>query len=205
MNQGNSHFDQFEIGGDDTTSFQPIDAGHVGTGAMDNAAFPPANPLPLPPSHHQQQQQQNQNQNPNGGMLQKLTSCCNIGSLQSYFDVDTEDVQERVLATVLHLNKPDYFVDSVLRKQGKSADLYGPVWITLACIFLFAVSCILCLLIYYCTFFTVSYSTVQHWSYLLFRNSQLSPSLPLSFRSHPTHPNTYTPNPSMTSNTIFHT
>lgn len=181
MNQGNSHFDQFEIGGDDTTSFQPIDAGHVGTGAMDNAAFPPANPLPLPPSH-QQQQQQNQNQNPNGGMLQKLTSCCNIGSLQSYFDVDTEDVQERVLATVLHLNKPDYFVDSVLRKQGKSADLYGPVWITLACIFLFAVSSklhslLIDLLLYF------FYCIVQHCTALeLSLISQLTTlSLPPSF------------------------
>lgn len=138
----NDNINQFEIGAEDT-SFQPIDAGHVGTGAMDSAAYPPAQ------TQHQQQQsqqslnnaldQQQQQQQPTG-WFGRLTSCFKIGSMQAYFDVDTDDVQERVVGSILHANAPDYFVQDVLNKQGKSADLYGPVWITMTCVFLFAVS-----------------------------------------------------------------
>lgn len=104
--------------------------GHVGTGAMDNAAYPPAQPP-------QQQQQQN---NAPTGWFQRLTSCFSVGSLQTHFDVDTEDVKDRVIGSVRYANSPDYFMQDILKKEGKSADLYGPVWITMTCVFLFAVS-----------------------------------------------------------------
>lgn len=121
---------QFEIGSAETTAFQSIDMGHVGTGSMDNAAYPPAQPS----------QQNQQQQGASSNWFQRMFSCLSIGSLQSYFDVDTEDVKDRVIGSVLHANTPDHFVHNILRKEGKSADLYGPVWITLICVFLFAVS-----------------------------------------------------------------
>ena len=130
-----SNVSQFEIGGEDTT-FQSIDVGHVGTGAMDNAAYPPVQP----------QQQQQQQQGEPSGWFQRLTSCFSVGSLQSYFDVDTEDIKERLIGSVRHANSPDYFVQEVLKKGGKSADLYGPVWITMTAVFLFAVSVIIFIL-----------------------------------------------------------
>ena len=150
---------QFEIGSAEEDTFHPIDAGHVGTGAMDNAAYPPAQQ----PTQKSQQSQMNMmgsgtmqsvnngiggaggdqsHQDQPTGFFGRLTSCFRIGSLQSYFDVDTVDVQERVVGSVLHANAPDYFVQDLLNKQGKSADLYGPVWITMTCVFLFAVSLI---------------------------------------------------------------
>lgn len=130
----NGHINQFEID-DEDTSFQPIDAGHVGTGTMDNAAYPPAQPQP------QQQQQQQQFESGGFGLIPSMfSSCFNFGSLQTYFDVDTQDVKDRVVGSVLHANAPDHFVNEVLRKPGKSADLYGPVWITMTSVFLFAVS-----------------------------------------------------------------
>mmetsp|Transcript_219 Transcript_219/g.302 ORF Transcript_219/g.302 Transcript_219/m.302 type:complete len:315 (+) Transcript_219:92-1036(+) len=131
----NSNLNQFEID-DENTSFSPINMGHVGTGGMDNAAYAPAQ---TQFSGHHQQQQQQQGQS-SGGWFQRLTSCCSIVSLQSHFDVDTEDVKDRLMGSVLHANKPDHFVVSILNKEGKKADLYGPIWITMACVFLFAVT-----------------------------------------------------------------
>ncbi len=135
--QARSSLSQFDI---DTgsTSFQPVDMGHVGTGAMDNAAHPPAQPWHEQQQQQQQQQPQPQNESP--GWVQRWFPCFNVGSMQSYFDVDTEDIRDRVIGSIRHANSPDHFVNEVLRKPGKQADLYGPVWITMTCVFLFAVS-----------------------------------------------------------------
>jgi len=123
---------QLEIDVNDV-SFQPINDGYVGTGAMDNAAFPPANVQPL------QQQQQQQNNVPTG-CFQRFTSFFSTNALEAHFDIDTEDVKDRLWGSVRYANSPEYFMQSVLNKEGKRADLYGPVWITMSCIFLFAVT-----------------------------------------------------------------
>jgi hypothetical protein len=123
---------QFQIDANDS-SFQPIEAGYVGSGAMDSAYQTNQQP------GMQQQQQPQQPQQPKT-WYQRMTSCFDLSVLQPSFDVDTEDVKERLWGCVRYANSPDYFLQGILNKEGKAADLYGPVWVCMTCILLFAVT-----------------------------------------------------------------
>lgn len=70
----------------------------------------------------------------------RLTSCFQISALSSYFDVDTIDIQERVEGSIRHCNEPFQFRESILNKEGKAPDLYGPFWIGMTLVFFLAVT-----------------------------------------------------------------
>ena len=116
----------FEIGVDDTSSFQPVDSGLVGTGPMQSQYQQP------PPVSGQQDAPKS--------FLQKTQSFFSMERLQSSFDVDTDDVKERIVASLKHVNKPDYFREQVLGREGKRPDCYGPIWISMTLAFFLSVS-----------------------------------------------------------------
>jgi hypothetical protein len=83
-------------------------------------------------------------------------ACVRLETYKRYFDVDTLDVQKRMVAAMTHFHQPQYFRDSVVGPENpnlgiqastipdlKGPDLYGPVWITFVLILLVAV-CICC-------------------------------------------------------------
>lgn len=203
--ESNSNIGQFEVGGEDAI-FQPVDE-FVGTGSMDNVAFPTA----ARPNNYSIQSQTQYQGDSRSGWLPQWLACLNFGSFQSYFDVDTEDVKDRVIGSVIHANSADHFVNEILRKPGKSADLYGPVWITMTCVFLFAVSendsrCVYCIL-YYLFYCLLNYSL-----FFDFHHHDSNPCTLCLFAFHthfsrlpPILPNTYTQNLSLILSMISHT
>ena len=57
---------------------------------------------------------------------------CNVSFLQSYFDIETDDIIKRLLASLIPCNKN--FINIVEKKP----DLYGPFWIYTTLIFIIA-------------------------------------------------------------------
>ena len=57
---------------------------------------------------------------------------CNMSFLQSYFDIETDDIIKRLLASLIPCNKN--FINIVEKKP----DLYGPFWIYTTLIFIIA-------------------------------------------------------------------
>lgn len=117
------------------------------------------------PQFAQQQQQQPQQQGYNmGGAMDPTTpqstptswwglcmACMRLETYKRYFDVDTEDVKNRMMAAMTHFHQPQYFRDQVVGPEKpqlgiqasaptdlKGPDLYGPVWITFVLILLVA-------------------------------------------------------------------
>lgn len=131
----NTPSSNFEIGKGDTTSFEPVDAGFVGTGPMDSRAQytqpPPVvgQPSEIPPVQQQPQ-----------GYLQRIQNFFSMERLQTSFDVDTEDVKERIIASLKHANDPDHFRVNVLGQEGKRPDCYGPFWISMTLAFFLSVT-----------------------------------------------------------------
>jgi hypothetical protein len=125
--------EQFQID-DDSTSFEPVG-------------------MPYP-NHNNSSMNQNQTPSFQNGAgapapinnapttwYQKIISCFQISTFQQYFDVSTVDVKNRIIASVFHANKPDYFRDHVLSNgETRKPDLYGPVWITMTLVFFLAVT-----------------------------------------------------------------
>lgn len=96
-----------------------------------------------------------------------LTSCClPYETIQSLFDIDTVDIYVRIKATLLHFHQPNYFrlqilgtkrntsdttgsggaddptdldVDG-LSHHHKGPDLYGPIWISMTCMFILGIT-----------------------------------------------------------------
>jgi hypothetical protein len=79
-------------------------------------------------------------------------ACVRLDTYKRYFDVDTLDVQKRMVAAITHFHQPQYFRDQVIGPENpnlgiqastipdlKGPDLYGPVWITFVLILLVAV------------------------------------------------------------------
>ena len=79
-------------------------------------------------------------------------ACVKLDSYKRYFDVDTDDVQKRMIAAMTHFHQPQYFRDQVVGPENpqlgieasqsselKGPDLYGPFWITFVLILLVAV------------------------------------------------------------------
>eukprot|EP00566_Odontella_aurita_P028361 CAMPEP_0113553176 /NCGR_PEP_ID=MMETSP0015_2-20120614/15468_1 /TAXON_ID=2838 /ORGANISM="Odontella" /LENGTH=191 /DNA_ID=CAMNT_0000454217 /DNA_START=141 /DNA_END=713 /DNA_ORIENTATION=- /assembly_acc=CAM_ASM_000160 len=65
------------------------------------------------------------------GPIAQVQRCCSVDTYKSYFDVDTIDVQNRIVAALLTCNIPDgfrYNVIGVNNPEGKGPDLYGPFW-----------------------------------------------------------------------------
>lgn len=91
-----------------------------------------------------QVQTRHQTNNPtiesNPSWYNRFISCFQISSLASHFDVDTIDVKERIEGSILHCNKPFYFRQTILHRDGRAPDLYGPVWICMTLVFLLAVT-----------------------------------------------------------------
>ena len=120
----------FEIGGDDTTSFQPVDVGLVGTGPMEPANNVYTEPPPVAGQQHDSPKT----------FLQKIQYLFSTERLKTSFDVDTDDVKERIVGSLKYANKPDYFREQVLGQEGKRPDFYGPIWISMTLAFLLSVS-----------------------------------------------------------------
>lgn len=140
---------------------------------------PQFNQQPPPPVQQQQQQQFNQqppmqqqqqngninNNNNMGGAMDPTTpqstptsyygmcmACFKLDSYKRYFDIDTDDIQKRMIAAMTHFHQPQYFRDQVVGPEVtvmsmndgpantdlKGPDLYGPVWITFVLILLVA-------------------------------------------------------------------
>ena len=59
---------------------------------------------------------------------------CNITFLQKYFDIDTEEIKERLISSLIPLNSRFY---NLIEKK---PDLYGPFWIFTTLIFIISVS-----------------------------------------------------------------
>ena len=84
-------------------------------------------------------------------------ACFRMDSYKRYFDVDTDDIQKRMIAAMTHFHQPQYFREQVVGAETmsmsmnngpvntelKGPDLYGPVWITFVLVLLVAVRCIL--------------------------------------------------------------
>lgn len=71
-------------------------------------------------------------------------SCFSLDSYTQYFDLETTDILDRVMASLLKFWMPDQFRTSVVgdckTEEFKGPDLYGPVWISLTLVFLIAVT-----------------------------------------------------------------
>ena len=139
---------QQQVGGGDPFAPQPASV-------QPNFAAPP--PLPSGPMDNmapQQQlrpQQQAQQQQP--GAMQALQprswwgncmACVTLDSYRAYFDIDADDIVNRMKGAVLHFYKPEYFRNNVVgvdKSNGmKGPDLYGPFWLTMTLIFFIGVS-----------------------------------------------------------------
>ena len=59
---------------------------------------------------------------------------CNITFLQKYFDIDTEEIKERLISSLIPLNSRFY---NLIEKK---PDLYGPFWIYTTLIFVISAS-----------------------------------------------------------------
>ena len=123
-----SPMDQFEIDSpEETSNFQPV---YVGSGSMDNNANKPPND----PGNTQ-------------SCYQSFVAAFQIETYKHYFNMDTIDIQNRIVGSLKYANEPDYFMEQVLglnRSDGKGPDLYGPVWICMTMVFLVAVSLVSC-------------------------------------------------------------
>ena len=112
--------DQFQID-DDSSSFEPV--GYPNNASNNGAAA-------LAP-----------NNNAPTTWYQKIVSCFQISTMQQYFNVDTVDVKNRIIGSILHANKADYFRDQILSDgEHRKPDLYGPVWVTMTLVFFLAVT-----------------------------------------------------------------
>ena len=78
------------------------------------------------------------------GPCSRLTSCFRLEGYQPYFDLDTTDVQHRLMASLTQFWLPDQFRTVVIgdtkdaSRGWKGPDLYGPLWITMTLIFALA-------------------------------------------------------------------
>ena len=112
----------------------------------------------------------NSNNNSNNNMLYSFfTSCClPYETIQSLFDIDTIDIYIRIKATLFHFHQPNYFRLQILgtkrssnstladdddnnsnnmdgittnhHQNHKGPDLYGPIWISMTCMFLLGIT-----------------------------------------------------------------
>eukprot|EP00565_Helicotheca_tamesis_P001231 CAMPEP_0185727426 /NCGR_PEP_ID=MMETSP1171-20130828/3123_1 /TAXON_ID=374046 /ORGANISM="Helicotheca tamensis, Strain CCMP826" /LENGTH=179 /DNA_ID=CAMNT_0028395999 /DNA_START=45 /DNA_END=581 /DNA_ORIENTATION=- len=104
------------------TSFEPVNTDAVGSGAIDPA--PRSLENTSAPATRMEQPQPT-------GFLGKCTACLSVESYRSYFDVDTDDVAERIVGSVKLCNVPDEFRQELLgvgMDGDKGPDLYGPLW-----------------------------------------------------------------------------
>jgi hypothetical protein len=66
-----------------------------------------------------------------------------LDSYRAYFDIDADDIVNRMRSVMLDFYKPEHFRNNVLgasSTDGKGPDLYGPFWITMTLIFFIGVS-----------------------------------------------------------------
>ena len=61
-------------------------------------------------------------------------ACCNINFLQPYFDINTDELKERLVHSLIPFNPKFYDIST------KNPDLYGPFWIYTTLIFVIAAS-----------------------------------------------------------------
>merc|ERR1719203_211549 len=87
------------------------------------------------------QNNKNANNNPsNKNFFEKMMSCFTISGYKQYFDVDTVDIKDRIVASLTHFNIEGGFRESVLERNGSGPDLYGPFWVATTLVFFVAVS-----------------------------------------------------------------
>lgn len=70
--------------------------------------------------------------------------CINMDSYKAYFDIDADDIINRIRSVFLTFYKPEHFRNNVLGAYKtdslKGPDLYGPFWVTMTLIFFIGVS-----------------------------------------------------------------
>lgn len=71
-------------------------------------------------------------------------SCFKMETYTAYYDVDTQDIADRLKYSILYFYHPDKFrcevVGAARTDSLKGPDLYGPLWITMTLVFFVAVS-----------------------------------------------------------------
>ena len=76
-------------------------------------------------------------------------ACFNLDSYKVYFDIDADDIVQRMRGVFLHFHKPEHFRNNVMGQfktnELKGPDLYGPFWITMTLIFFIGVSSSVCI------------------------------------------------------------
>ena len=69
--------------------------------------------------------------------------CMSMDTYRSYFDIDAEDIYNRMKGVFIHFYKPEHFRNNIVgaQKTGdlKGPDLYGPFWLTMTLIFFLGV------------------------------------------------------------------
>lgn len=155
---------------------QPMFAAPPQQQQQPNYAMPQGQMQPMQQQQPQYNQQQPMMSSGGGGMMQgtmddpnaqstptsywgMCTACFRLETYQSYFDIDTMDVKDRMVAAMTHFHQPQYFRDQVIGADPRSSasssgggggpgsvsgsmkgpDLYGPLWITMTLIFFVAV------------------------------------------------------------------
>lgn len=76
----------------------------------------------------------------NKSCWQRMTSCFSLETYQVYYDVNTEDIKDRLKNSIFEFNRPGVFREKFLHNSTKLPDLYGPYWITLTLIFTLSIS-----------------------------------------------------------------
>ena len=134
----------FQSGGSDL--FAPVQQQQQPPPPQNATAFqaPMTGPMDNHGAMQQQQQQQQQMQMQPRSWWGSCMMCLTLDAYRAYFDIDADDIVNRMKSAVLDCYKPDYFRNEVVgtHKTGtlKGPDLYGPFWITMTLIFFVAVS-----------------------------------------------------------------
>lgn len=137
--------DQFEID-DEATSFEPVGLPYASnnsntTNMNTNLNTNGNSAMNTAPSFQNPLGSAAQVNNQPLTWYQKIKACFDISSHEQYFNVDTKDIKNRIIGSIVHANKPDYFREQIL-SDGETIrpDLYGPIWITMTLMFFLAVT-----------------------------------------------------------------
>jgi len=76
------------------------------------------------------------NVNTQFNIWENLTSCFSVDTYKKNFDVNTVDIKQRLVGSLLYFNVQNGFNSSVLGEKGP--DVYGPFWITMTLVFFLA-------------------------------------------------------------------
>uniref|UniRef100_A0A7S2A9M3 Protein YIPF n=1 Tax=Trieres chinensis TaxID=1514140 RepID=A0A7S2A9M3_TRICV len=122
------------------SSFAPVDSGYVGSGTMDSS-FSGAGGNNEGSARGGATNVAAEATTRGAGLFSNAQRCCSVDTYRAYYDVDTTDIANRIVASITMCNIPDGFRHNALGVNGgKGPDLYGPFWITTTLVFFLAVT-----------------------------------------------------------------